>query len=173
MGACLWPHQSSRAEQNHKNDECLKPVVFNNEVASFPQEPPVLSPALGDGHVTAFVSCHTGWKTYYTPTEYTFTSNQHSQWLCLDGQKYSAFNTIKTIHCLRIYHVKEIFDYLNPTKVILEVNTNWIKTWSIPILVALLKCSIDMCNPLGSAPPHLILVPSGSRHDRRAHEQGS
>ncbi len=54
------------------------------------------------------------------------------------------FTMIKTILWLRVYHVNRDFDYLNPAKVIIEVNTNQIKTWSIPIWIALLKCITDL-----------------------------
>lgn len=41
----LFPdsHQGSTAEENHENDEGLKPIVLHNEEAGFPQDPPRLA----------------------------------------------------------------------------------------------------------------------------------
>lgn len=52
-------HQGSTAEQDHEDDEGFKPVVFNNQVAGLPQEPPVFPPAMGDWNITALVFGHT------------------------------------------------------------------------------------------------------------------
>lgn len=48
-------YQGSTAEQDHKDDEGFKPVVFNNQVAGLPEEPPVFPPAMSDGNITALV----------------------------------------------------------------------------------------------------------------------
>lgn len=37
------PHQGATAEQNHEDDEGLKPIVLHNEEAGFPQDPPRLA----------------------------------------------------------------------------------------------------------------------------------
>lgn len=37
------PHQGTAAEQNHEDDEGLKPIVFYDEEAGFPQNPPRLA----------------------------------------------------------------------------------------------------------------------------------
>lgn len=52
-------YQSSTAEQDHEDDEGFKPVVFHNQVAGFPQEPPVFAPAVSDGNITTLVFGHT------------------------------------------------------------------------------------------------------------------
>lgn len=52
-------YQGSTAEQDHKDDKGFKPVVFYYQVAGLPQEPPVLSPAVSDGNITALVFGHT------------------------------------------------------------------------------------------------------------------
>lgn len=54
------PHQGAAAEQDHEDNQGLKPVVLHDQVAGFPQEPPVLAPAQRDVHVAALVLCHTG-----------------------------------------------------------------------------------------------------------------
>lgn len=57
--ACAQSHQGSTAEQDHEDDERLKPVVLDDQVAGLPQEPPVLPPAVSDGDVAALVLGHT------------------------------------------------------------------------------------------------------------------
>ena len=52
-------YQGSTAEQDHEDDEGFKPVVFYNQVAGLPQEPPVFPPAVSDRNVTALVFGHT------------------------------------------------------------------------------------------------------------------
>ena len=52
-------YQCSTAKQDHEDDEGFKPVVFYNQVAGLPQEPPVFSPAVSDGNITALVFGHT------------------------------------------------------------------------------------------------------------------
>lgn len=52
---CVRTYQCSTAEQDHEDDEGLEPVVFNDEVAGLPQEPPVLPPAMCDGNVATLV----------------------------------------------------------------------------------------------------------------------
>jgi hypothetical protein len=37
------PHQGATAEQNHEDDEGLKPIVLHDEEAGFPQDPPRLA----------------------------------------------------------------------------------------------------------------------------------
>lgn len=59
MLACVCSYQGSTAEQDHKDDEGFKPVVFYNQVTRLSQKPPVLPPAMCDGNVTAFVFGHT------------------------------------------------------------------------------------------------------------------
>lgn len=49
------PYQGSTAEQDHEDDEGLKPVVLDDEIAGLPQEPPVLPPAMSDGDVATLV----------------------------------------------------------------------------------------------------------------------
>lgn len=61
---CVCPHQSPWAEQDHEDDECLEPGVFYDEVAGFPQVPPIFPPTFSDGHVTALIPRHTGWNTH-------------------------------------------------------------------------------------------------------------
>lgn len=53
------PHQGTAAEQDHEDNQGLKPVVLHDKVAGFPQEPPALAPAHGDVQVAALVLCHT------------------------------------------------------------------------------------------------------------------
>lgn len=55
----LCSHQGAAAEQDHEDDERLKPVVLHDQVAGLPQEPPVFAPAVGDGDVAALVFGHT------------------------------------------------------------------------------------------------------------------
>lgn len=38
-----WTHQGTTAEQNHENDEGLKPIVLHDEEAGLPQDPPRLA----------------------------------------------------------------------------------------------------------------------------------
>lgn len=52
-------YQGSTAEQDHEDDEGFEPVVFYNQVAGLPQEPPVFPPAMSDGNITALVFGHT------------------------------------------------------------------------------------------------------------------
>lgn len=53
------PHQGAAAEEDHEDDEGLKPVVFHDQVAGLSQEPPGFPPARVDGNVTAFIFGHT------------------------------------------------------------------------------------------------------------------
>lgn len=54
-------YQGSTAEQDHEDDEGLKPVVLNDLEAGPAQGPPHLPSALGDVHVEAGKALHTGW----------------------------------------------------------------------------------------------------------------
>lgn len=54
-------YQSSAAEENHKNDECLKPVMLHNPEAGLAEVPPLLSFTLGDVHVQTRPPLHTVW----------------------------------------------------------------------------------------------------------------
>lgn len=56
------PHQSTTTEEDHEDDEGLEPVVLHDQVAGFPQEPPVLPPAHGDVNFAAFIFGHAGCK---------------------------------------------------------------------------------------------------------------
>lgn len=49
----ICTHQGSAAEQDHKDDEGLKPAVFHDLVAGFPQPPPGLTQTVGDIDITA------------------------------------------------------------------------------------------------------------------------
>lgn len=42
----LQPHQSPTAEQDHEDDERLKPAVLHNLVAGLPEPPPGLTQTL-------------------------------------------------------------------------------------------------------------------------------
>ena len=53
------PYQRPTAEKDHEDDEGLKPVVFNDQVAGFSKEPPALPPAHRDVNVTALILGHT------------------------------------------------------------------------------------------------------------------
>lgn len=46
-------YQGSAAEQDHEDDEGLKPAVFHDLVAGFPQPPPGLTQTVGDVNATA------------------------------------------------------------------------------------------------------------------------
>lgn len=59
MFVCTYSHQCSTAEKDHEDDDGLKPVVFHNKIAGFPEEPPVLPPAFRDGHITTLIAGHT------------------------------------------------------------------------------------------------------------------
>lgn len=56
---CAHSHQCSTTEEDHKDDQGFKPVVLHNEIAGLPEEPPILTPALRDGHITTLVASHT------------------------------------------------------------------------------------------------------------------
>lgn len=56
-------YQGPTAEQDHEDNEGLKPVVFNNLEAGPAQCPPHLPAALRDVHVEAGEALHTGWGT--------------------------------------------------------------------------------------------------------------
>lgn len=46
-------YQGSTAEQDHEDDEGLKPAVFHDLVAGLPQPPPGLTQTAGDVDMTA------------------------------------------------------------------------------------------------------------------------
>lgn len=56
-----WTHQGATAEQNHEDDEGLKPVVLHDEEAGFPQDPPRLAQPLFDVDLAAFKPLDTTW----------------------------------------------------------------------------------------------------------------
>lgn len=49
----LHGYQSSTAQQDHEDDECLKVVVLNNQEAGFPEVEPHLPSTLRRVHVQA------------------------------------------------------------------------------------------------------------------------
>lgn len=55
------PHQGATAEQNHEDDEGLKPIVLHNEEAGFPQDPPGLAQPLLNVDLAARESLDTTW----------------------------------------------------------------------------------------------------------------
>lgn len=60
-----FTYQSSTTEQNHKDNESLKPVVFNNLEAGFSKVPPLLSSPFFYTYLTAFEPSYTAFKTVY------------------------------------------------------------------------------------------------------------
>lgn len=54
-------YQGTAAEQDHEDDQGLKPVVLHYQVAGLSQEPPALPPAHSDVNVTALILGHTSW----------------------------------------------------------------------------------------------------------------
>lgn len=54
-------HQGTTAEQNHENDEGLKPVVLHNEETGLPQDPPRLAKPFFDVDLAALESLDTTW----------------------------------------------------------------------------------------------------------------
>lgn len=55
------PYQSSTAEQDHENDEGLKPAVFHNLVAGLSQSPPGLAETLADIDIAALAVFDAHW----------------------------------------------------------------------------------------------------------------
>lgn len=53
------PYQGATTEENHEDDEGLKPVVLHNQVAGFSQPPPFLPPTHSDVKITALILGHT------------------------------------------------------------------------------------------------------------------
>lgn len=51
-------YQSPAAEQDHENDEGLKPAVLHNLVAGLPQSPPGLSQTAASVHIAALTVPH-------------------------------------------------------------------------------------------------------------------
>lgn len=54
-------YQGSAAEQDHEDDEGLKPVVLDNLEAGPAERPPHLPAALGNVHVEDRAALHAGW----------------------------------------------------------------------------------------------------------------
>lgn len=54
-------YQGATAEQDHEDNEGLKPVVLDDLEAGPAEGPPLLPAALGDVHVEAGTALHTGW----------------------------------------------------------------------------------------------------------------
>lgn len=54
-------YQCPATEQDHEDDDSLKPVVLHDQVARLPQEPPVLPPAMVDGQVQKRILGNTFW----------------------------------------------------------------------------------------------------------------
>ena len=51
LAAPRTTHQGSTAEQDHKNDEGLKPVMLHDSEAGLAEVPPLLSFTLADVHI--------------------------------------------------------------------------------------------------------------------------
>jgi len=60
-----FTYQSSTTEKNHKDNESLKPVVFDNLEAGFSKVPPLLSSPFFCTYLTALESSYTAFKTAY------------------------------------------------------------------------------------------------------------
>lgn len=58
---CPGPHQGAAAEQNHEDDEGLKPIVLHDEEAGLPQDPPGLAEPFLDVDLAALESLDTTW----------------------------------------------------------------------------------------------------------------
>lgn len=58
-------YQSSTTEENHKDNESLKPVVFNNPEAGFSEVPPLLSSPFFYTYLTALEPSYTAFRTVY------------------------------------------------------------------------------------------------------------
>lgn len=56
-----FTHQSTTAQEDHKDDESLKPIVLHNQETSFPQGPPRLSQPLLNIDLTTLAALHTAW----------------------------------------------------------------------------------------------------------------
>lgn len=64
LSSC-FTHQSSTTEENHKDNESLKPVVLNNLEAGFSKVPPLLSSPFFYTYLTALETPYTTFKTTY------------------------------------------------------------------------------------------------------------
>lgn len=60
-----FTYQSSTTEENHKDNESLKPVVFNNPEAGFSKVPPLLSSPFFYTYLTALEPSYTAFRTLY------------------------------------------------------------------------------------------------------------
>ena len=61
MALSPGPHQGATAQQNHEDDEGLKPIVLHNEKAGFPQDPPRLAQPFLNVDLAALESLDTTW----------------------------------------------------------------------------------------------------------------
>ncbi len=116
---CVCVHvsyQGSTAEQNHEDDEGFKPVVFNNQVAGLPQEPPVFPPAVSNGNVTALVLGH----TLCITNKYT-SADKHRRDRCIRLPRTSAaliactVLTIIPVYSVLLYTTKSDHKHLLPS----------------------------------------------------------
>lgn len=64
-----FTYQSSTTEENHKDNESLKPVVFDNLEAGFSKVPPLLSSPFFYTYLTALEPSYTAFKTVYVMGE--------------------------------------------------------------------------------------------------------
>lgn len=64
LSSC-FTHQSSTTEENHKDNESLKPVVLNNPEAGLSKVPPLLSSPFFYTYLTALETPYTTFKTTY------------------------------------------------------------------------------------------------------------
>lgn len=60
-----FTYQSSTTEENHKDYESLKPVVFNNPEAGFSKVPPLLSSPFFYTYLTALEPSYTAFRKVY------------------------------------------------------------------------------------------------------------
>ncbi len=56
------PHQSSTAEEDHEDDEGLKPAVLHYLIARLPQPPPRLTQTSRRVDITTLTALHTDWR---------------------------------------------------------------------------------------------------------------
>lgn len=62
MGQKSGTYQRSTAEEDHEDDEGLKPVVLHDAEAGFADVPPNLPSVAGDVHIEAGKPLHTAWR---------------------------------------------------------------------------------------------------------------
>lgn len=60
-----FTYQSSATQENHKDNESLKPVVFDNPEAGFSKVPPLLSSPFLYTYLTALEPSYTTFKSVY------------------------------------------------------------------------------------------------------------